>query len=71
MSRLFRWLTPLVVLAFIALPTARAQAPAQAADGGSSSYAFSYFVGILLMIIVMVIVCMPSRKRPRVSKDDD
>jgi hypothetical protein len=71
MSRLLRWLAPLVAVMTVALADARAQeAPSQPVQTPQSD-GFAYFVGILLMIVVMVIVCMPSRKRPRVGKDDD
>jgi cytochrome b561 len=70
MSRLLRWVSALVAIATIAVSNARAQGPAQTGDS-SGNYGGTYFVGILMMILVMVIVCMPSRKRQRLSKDDN
>lgn len=70
MSRLLRWVAPLVALADLVSPV-HAQVSGQGGSENTPGSGVPYLVGIALMIVVMVIVCMPSRKQLRVSKDDN
>ena len=62
-QRILRWLVPVLVAGFLALPAAHAQSTASAEEAGpSKTAALPYGIALVSTVIVLVIVCSPSRK---------
>jgi hypothetical protein len=69
MTRLLRWLSPLLLLGGLWLPFAGAQGPAPAPtadpkviDAGGGPSPLPYTIAVLYTAVVLVLICMPSRK---------